>query len=186
MEYQIYSLRESEDYEKQKYDYVVSPDNVDSAWIYQGCPLKDDEDEKEWKEPTFEITYGEFPDYLGNDCRWILCSQKLKECINKNANNASEALWLPVKVINGITFNTYYALLIEHYLRDEDIVNYEKSKKLKNGEVYLPHLKYDKVKDFDLFVMEDNGSTIFISQKLKDMLKEENLTGLGFEDWNAS
>jgi hypothetical protein len=186
MEYKVYYLRESEDYEKQKYDCAIAPDFVDSIWVYQGCVLKDGEEEKEWKEPTFEVTYGGFPDYLSNDCSWILCSEKLKEVIIKNANNASDVLWFPVKVINGETFKTYYALLIEHFLKDEEIVNYEKSKKLKSGEVYLPHLKYDKIKNFDLFVMENNGVSLFISQKLKDILEKENLTGLGFEDWKAS
>ena len=186
MEYKIFSLRESEDYEKQKYDLAIAPDFVDSVWIYQGYPLKNNEDEKEWKEPTFEITYGGFPDYLDNDCNWKIFSERLKESIIENANNASNVLWLPIKVINGETFRTYYALLIDHFLEKEEIVNYEKSKKLKSGEVYLPHIRYDKVKNFDLFVMEDKGSTIFISNNLKSILEKENFTGLGFEDWKAS
>ena len=186
MEYKIWSLRESDNYDKQNFDYAESPDYVDSLWIYQGYPLKDDEKNKEWEEPTFTINYGDFPDYLGNDCSWCLCSEKLKKIMDNYANNADVIRWLPVKILNGETFKTYYALLIENYLEFDKIVNIEKSKKLKDGKVYLPHFIYSQIKDYDLFIKEDGGKSIFISQKLKDILEKENLTGLGFEDWKAS
>lgn len=85
MKYNIFSFRESDDYDKKRYGFAESPDSVDPIDIYQGLPL-----EKPWSEPMFELTEGHFSDYLSNDCDWVLCSEKLKQCIETNAINATD------------------------------------------------------------------------------------------------
>lgn len=180
----IYTFRVSDDYEESLYGFAESSKSVDPLWIYQGHPLKEDEINKEWQIPTFKMLEGKFPDFLDNDCSWVLCSKKMKEIIENNANNSSSIKWLPVKIYDGKSLETYYAALIEYYL--EDIIDFNKSKKLKNGEIYLPHFKYENIKKYDLFAYENDNTSFFISEKLKNILEMSDLRGLDFEDWYAS
>ncbi|MGT2742515.1 hypothetical protein [Streptococcus plurextorum] len=179
----VWTFKENEDYHK-LYDCAVSPEYVDSLWIYQGFPLKEDEEDKDWKEPSFSIQYGDFPDFILNDCQWILCSERLKDCISKNISD-SKVKWLPIKVINGDTFCRYYSMLIEDFFKEDIIVNHEMSRKLKNGEIYLPIFIYNRIKNLDLFVVQNDGIHIFISDKLKKVLEVEKFKGLGFEQWEV-
>ncbi len=186
MKYNVYSLKTSDDYEKIPYGYAESPDSVDNLWVYQGEPLKADEEDQTWNKPTFIIEYGEFPDYLDNDCGWPIISLKMMEAIKKYANNSGDIKWYPILIKNVKVEMQYYVALIDHFKNFEEIVDYSKSRKLKNGKVYLPHFKYDLVDNFDVFVLESYNSSLFISNKLKLQLESENFKGLGFEDWYAS
>ncbi len=179
METQIYTFRESDDYEINNFGYAQPPSYIDSTIVYQGLKLED-----EWKIPVFQMQDGEFSDYLDNSCRWVLCSQKLRAIIDEFSNNSNIITWLPVDVNNGEKIEKYFTLLIDFHL--EDIVDFDKSKKLKNGDIYLPHFIYNKISNFDLFVYEEKPSSPFISKKLKLSLQESKITGLGFEEWKAS
>ncbi|WP_198362756.1 imm11 family protein [Testudinibacter aquarius] len=125
-------------------------------------------------------------DYLDNDCNWALCSAKMRDVIEKHANNSSEITWIPVKARDGETITPYYAILIEKAFEENVAVNYEKSRKLRDGEIYSPHFNYDVVKDKDIFTLEDYPSYVFISEKLKDILEKSGVTGVGFGNWHAS
>ncbi len=180
MAYNIFSFRESDDYEKIRYGFAESPEIVDTIDIYQGSPL-----EKPWNEPMFGLTEGRFSDFLSNDCDWVLCSGKLKRCIERNAINATDITWCPVAVNDGDVVETYYALLMEH--SRENIVDIQKSRKLRDGKICLPHFVYDKIKDVDIFALgEDYLNGLYISEQLKLVIEAEKLTGVGFEDWYAS
>lgn len=179
MTYNIFTFMESDDYDKNNFGFAEAPDEIDPIDIYQGCPLED-----EWKAPVFELPDGKFADLLSNDCGWILCSEKLKSCIDGNAVNASDLKWFPASVNNGELAVPYYVLLIDRYL--EDVVNIEKSRKLVDGKVYLPHFIYAKIKHLDLFTTEDNPSDIFISERLKKIIEQGHFSGVGFNDWYAS
>jgi hypothetical protein len=52
--------------------------------------------------------------------------------------------------------------------------------------IFSPHFRYVLIKDKDVFTSEDDTTTIYFSEKLKDILERENLLGLGFETWEAS
>ena len=133
----------------------------------------------------FELTEGRFSDFLSNDCDWVLCSEKLKQCIETNAINATDITWCSVAVNDGDVVKTYYALLMETPMKE--ILDIEKSKKLKDGEIYLPHFVYDKIKDVDIFTLEEEyPNYIYISDRLKQRIEAENLAGVGFEVWYAS
>lgn len=186
MKKNIYYFRESESYEKDGYGYAESSDAVDSVWIYQGTPLKEDEEDKTWETPVFMMEYGKFADYLDNDCGWCLCSEKLKNILEPYIDNAFKVLWLPVNVRGDETMITYYALLIETPLFQKEVVDYEKSKKLKDGEVYLPHFVYSKIKNFSLFVVDEYPSYVFVSNEIKQILENEKITGIGFQNRKAS
>lgn len=180
MKYNIFSFRESDDYDKKRYGFAESPDSVDPIDIYQGLPL-----EKPWSEPMFELTEGHFSDYLSNDCDWVLCSEKLKQCIETNAINATDITWCSVAVNDGDVVKTYYALLMETPMKE--ILDIEKSRKLRDGKIYLPHFVYDKIKDVDIFALEEEYlGGLYISERLKLIIEAENLAGVGFEDWYAS
>lgn len=175
----IYSFREEDNYEQNGWGFAISTSSVDPILVYQGYPL-----EEEWEEPVFYLEYGDFPDYLSNICGWTICSTTLKEAILKNVNK-SKITWLPILVQKGDEQRRYHAMLIDSFLKLEDVVNFQKSKRLKSGEVYLPIFSHDKIKDLDTFVLEDKNSTIFIAEKIMRILSEKNLKGLGFEAWRA-
>ena len=133
----------------------------------------------------FELTEGHFSDYLSNDCDWVLCSEKLKQCIETNAINATDITWCSVAVNDGDVVKTYYALLMETPMKE--ILDIEKSRKLRDGKIYLPHFVYDKIKDVDIFALEEKHlGGLYISERLKLIIEAEPLTGVGFEDWYAS
>ncbi len=179
MKYNIFTFRESDDCDKKRYGFAESPDDVDPIDIYRS-PLK-----KPWSEPMFELTEGRLSDFLNNDCDWILCSEKLKQCIEGNAINATDIKWCPVEVNGGEVVETYFALLIEEPLKD--VLDVEKSRKLRDGEIYLPHFIYDKVKDVDIFTLEaDYPDYVYISDRWKQIIEAEHLTGIEFRDWHAS
>jgi len=43
-----------------------------------------------------------------------------------------------------------------------------------------------KYKVYFPYESEDDTTTIYFSERLKDILEKENLLGLGFETWEAS
>jgi hypothetical protein len=176
----IYSLRESDDYDEKDYGFAEIFDEIDPVIIYQGYPL-----EEEWKEPLFRMEYGEYSDFISNDCNWVMCSPNLKRTIENNVDEETEIIWLPVKVQNENEIREYYICLLTFFYTADDVLNKEKSKKLKNGEIYLPYFDSRKVDGKDIFILADNNSSVFVSENLKINLESENLSGLGFEKWNC-
>ena len=174
----IFNFRESDDYDEKCYGFAVAFDDVDPIAVYQGYPL-----ENEWVEPIFRMEYGEYTDYICNDCGWTLCSPKLKEAIEHNIGDAPNVMWLPAKVRNDDEQRIYYICLITSFLKIDDVVNKEKSRALKDGKIYLPCFDAKKLTGIHIFSLENFNSRPFISEQLKNILEKENFTGLGFEEW---
>jgi hypothetical protein len=178
MKHKIYFPYESEDYDKNKFGFGYSPENIDICLISEGLPL-----EKEWEKFTIEIRYGLLPDFLITDLNLPTCSNKMKNSIEKNCRNSEDIDWLPVDVHHGKTLIEFYILHVPHYI--PNVIDMEKSDR--DGDViFSPHFRHVLVKDKDVFTSEDDTTTIYFSEKLKDILEKENLLGLGFETWEAS
>jgi hypothetical protein len=173
----IFSLRESDDYDKKDYGFAKSPDWIDFV-IYQGYSL-----EEEWQEPIFQLEYGVYADFISNDCAWAICSLNLKEFIESNIEKLQDVVWLPVRVENKEEIRQFYACHVTSHYKYKDVLNIEKSKKLRNGEIYLPCFDESKLKGIHIFSLENHSSSLFISPEMKNMLDSENFTGMGFEEW---
>lgn len=176
----VFSLKESDDYEENNYGFAEVFGDIDPITMYQGHPL-----EEEWQEPLFRMEYGEYADFISNDCDWILCSSKLKDVIERNISSAYNVVWLPTEVQNANEIRTYYVCLITSFLKIDDVVNKEQSRVLENGEIYLPCFDSKKLVGKQIFSLENFNNEIFISNTLKNILEQENFIGLGFEEWNS-
>ncbi|MDR2910268.1 MAG: hypothetical protein LBV47_02725 [Bacteroidales bacterium] len=169
---------ESDDYDRQKFGFGYSPDDIDVCMVCEGLPL-----ETEWRKFTIEMRYGIFPDYLITDLNIPLCSGKMKNIIARNCRNSSDIHWLPVDVRHGNSVVEYYILHIPHYIAD--VIDLEKSDRDKDV-IFSPHFRQELIEDKDIFASEDDTTTVYFSQRLKDTLEKENLSGLGFESWESS
>jgi len=174
----VYFPYESEDYDKQKFGFGYSLDNIDANLVCEGLPL-----EGEWQKFTIEMRYGILPDYLITDLTIPICSLKMRTAIEANCKNNDDINWLPIDVNDGNTFVEYYILHVPRYI--PDIIDLEKSDR--DGDViFSPHFRQELIQDKDVFASEDDITTIYFSQRLKDILEKENLRGLGFESWQSS
>ena len=174
----IYFPYESEDYDQKKFGFGYSPENIDVCLVSEGLPL-----EKKWERFTIEIRYGLLPDFLITDLNLPTCSSKMKRIITENCRNSEDINWLPIDVSYDKTLIEFYILHVPHYI--PNVIDLEKSDR--DGDViFFPHFRQDLIQDKDIFASEDDTTAIYISERLRNILENENLPGLGFESWEAS
>jgi hypothetical protein len=178
MEYKVYYLKPSKDYDKLRFGFAESPKHIDSTIINEGLPL-----EEEWKSVTLQMKYGLFSDFLDTSLNLPLCSNTLKSIIEDNCVNKSEINWLPVKINDGNKLETYFFLHVPHFT--PNVIDMDKS--WRDEEViFAPHFKYELIKDKDVFASDDDLTKVYFSEKLKKSIEKENLLGVGFDSWKAS
>ena len=174
----VYFPYESEDYDKKKFGFGYSPENIDVCIVSEGLPL-----EKKWERFIIEMRYGLLPDFLITDLNLPICSYKMKKIVVENCRNNKDIEWLPIDVNDGKTFIEFYILHVPNYI--PYVIDMDKSDR--DGDViFSPHFRQELIQDNDIFASEDDTTVVYISEKLKDILDNENLLGLGFESWEAS
>jgi hypothetical protein len=178
MNNKVYFPYESEDYDKKKFGFGYSPENIDVCVVCEGLPL-----ENKWDKFVIEMRYGLLPDFLITDLNLPVCSGRMKTVIEKNCRNNEDINWLPVDINDGNTFIEFYILHVPHHI--PDVIDLEKSDRDEDV-IFSPHFRQELIKDKDVFASDDDTTTIYFSQKLKDTLEQENLLGLGFESWEIS
>jgi hypothetical protein len=174
----VYFPYESEDYDKLKLGFGYSPDNIDVNLVCKGLPR-----EETWQKFTIEMRYGLLPDFLITDLNLPICSSGMKTAIEANCRNNDDIEWLPIDVNDGNTFVEYYILHVPHYI--PDVIDLDKSDRDEDV-IFSPHFKQELIQGKDVFASEDDTTTVYFSQRLKDILENERLSGLGFESWESS
>ena len=178
MEYKVYYLKPSKDYEKKRFGFAESPAHINSSLLYEGVPL-----EIEWKLITLEMPYGDFPDFLDCSLNKPLCSNELKNLINENCNNKAYINWLPVNISNGVKLETYYFLHVPHFT--PNVIDMDKSWRDEDV-IFAPHFKRELIINKDVFASDDDLTKVYFSEKLKKSIEKSNLKGVGFDSWKAS
>lgn len=170
----VYFVESSEDYDDQHYGFAFSDEDLSPADIQNW------KQDIAWKELKMELKEGEFADYLVNDLNIPLCSKRLKDLIVKHADNSDDFTWYPIIIqsASSWTQKRYYYLKTNILLND--IIDIEKSD-IENGIVYVPYFIKEKIRD--IFRCTYDESYLFVSQALKDVITNNNITGIGFETW---
>ena len=127
-------------------------------------------------------------DYLANDKGWFLVSNKLKGIL-ESVNTEVQFLKVKVKEKNSKeSYNEYYIANIIKIVNALclDISRYFKTKIDGIGTVFTVS-KYgiyaDKTDGADVFKLSDNQQIpIFVSEKFKNIIEKENITGISLTE----
>lgn len=144
---------------------------------------------KDWKDVVFKYHSDEgnvMSDYVANVYRWLIVSSNFCFLINKMISSTN-IQYLPIKLVetnSGIENETYKvanildvvdALDLKHSqydifeLNDEKIISVEK---------YA--LKASEIKGHDIFRLKSDTIPIFISERIKKIIEENELSGFAF------
>ena len=131
-----------------------------------------------WKPLMLELRDGDFADYLTNDLGARLCSNRMQKIIEKNRSQNDELQWLEVIVSNANGESIKYYVL--HFPEDYPVVNKEKS--IMAGDLVVKSvLNFKIVKDHNIFTLPgEAGRTVYISELLKKVIVNNELTGMAF------
>ena len=170
----VYFVESSEDYDDQHYGFAFSDEDLSPADIQNW------KQDIAWKELKMELKEGEFADYLVNDLNIPLCSKRLKDLIVKHADNSDDFTWYPIIIQSASSWDQerYYYLKTNILL--DNVIDLEKSD-IEKGIVYVPYFIKEKTRD--IFRCAYDKSYLFVSQALKDVITNNNITGISFETW---
>ncbi|NLL81429.1 MAG: maleate cis-trans isomerase [Tissierellia bacterium] len=125
-------------------------------------------------------------DFLGNDLGWLIVSAKLKNILEENFITGIQ--YLPIKIINALTnenLENYFVANIYNLVDAIDLANSKydifvvgDNEKIITIEKYA--LKKEKIIDVDIFKLKDDTIPKFISEKVVNLIQENNLTGCSF------
>lgn len=150
---------------------------------------------EEW-DNKFEFFYRSeegdiWTDYLANDKGWFLVSDKLKKILEK-LNTSIQFLSTNVKEIGNEKINRKY--YIANIVKVVDALCLDKSQYFETkieglGTIYTVS-KYGiyakKTEGADVFKLANRQQIpIFVSEKFKKIIEEENITGISFKEINV-
>lgn len=143
----------------------------------------------EWKPIVFEYSGDEgdiMTDYIANIFRWLIVSNKFLLLVN-NMGFSAKFQFLPVKlrdVCSNIE-NEFYGVL--NILDIVDAFDLEHSKydvfELDNERIFLVEkyaLRKGAVKGYDIFRLKNDTIPVFVSEKIKKIIEENQLLGFDF------
>lgn len=121
-------------------------------------------------------------DYICNDLGWFIVSDKFK--------NAMEAMkivgiqYLPLNLINKDNdkrLGDYYVANICNLI---EAINMEKSEHIELGQGKYIFVSYaineEKIRGLDIYRLKESNIPIFLSEKLKKIIKDYKLTGFSY------
>ena len=143
---------------------------------------------KEWPEIKFYYNSKESnieTDYLRNTVRWLIVHKRVQKTFEDKGIEGIQ--YLPIKLIDSATGNinlNYVAVNILNVIEafDLDKSEYKHMEKY-DFYTFLPHATYldlKVVKNYDIFRSSKSTSAIYISQKIKDLIDENQWTGFDF------
>lgn len=137
-----------------------------------------------WEHITFDIqkNSGLIADFLTSNLGGRLCSQKLKEIIERFKRPSDVIQWLPVNINfldSGESF-TYYHL---HFINPFSGYSKEHSMFGPDGSLMSPAWIYEDIKDKEIFTCSGifQYRLIFISDTITEKIEHEECTGLNFK-----
>ncbi len=142
-----------------------------------------------WATPCFSIFQndGIIADFTCSDIDGRLCSNSLKDIIEKNKAKNDIIQWLPVKIYNEETGDTlqYHHL---HFPEPLDCLSRKHCKFNPGSErVMVPVYSYQKIKGKQIFNSSGGYETIItlFSDKMRKAIEEAECTGLDLEPANV-
>lgn len=127
-------------------------------------------------------------DFLGNDLGWLIISEKLKLILEDEKINGIQFLPLKIKnQLNNTTLNNYYLANICNLVKALDLENsdyneYELDENEKVISVKKHAIKADKIKNIDIFRLEEDKFPVFVSEKFVNLINAHKATGFDFTE----
>ena len=161
---------------------VASIDNMNEYITISG------EEIKQWGEVVFEYDSTEgnvLTDYLANLYRWFVVSENF--CNKTQKILESQVQYLPIKVIDrftGIQVDSYFVANIVTVIDALDLDNSKydifelDNEKIISVEKYA--LKSSEIVNRHIFRLKDDTIPIFVSETLKKVIEDNDLTGFEF------
>lgn len=175
----FYQMLYSEDRDYEQYGVAYASPDVGRFLL----PLSGTEVES-WTPLSFDLREGAFADYLANNLGARLCSQRLRETIERNLSPNDHVQWLEVYVRDGGGNCKGYFVL--HFPQNRPVVNEEKSL-LVGDMVIKPVFKLDIVKEHRVFTLPGaGGPTLYVSGSMKEAIEERRLSGMAFSIVSAA
>lgn len=149
---------------------------------------------KEWNDVVFEYNSNEgdiFTDYLANLYRWIIVSSAFIELTQKVIEN--QVQYLPVKVMDKITKAETDSYFVANIVTTVDGLDMKKSKydifelddeKIVSVKKYV--LKKSEIADNHIFRLKSDTIPVFVSETIKRMIEDNNLSGFAFLEVDVS
>ena len=143
----------------------------------------------EWKVPVFQYNSAEgevMSDYIANVYRWLIVSDTFSKYINETTIK-SHIQYLPVKIVDTFSNEENNSYKVANLLDLVDALDLEHSiydvfelddEKIISVEKYA--LKAIEVQDFDIFRLKGDTIPIFVSEKIKKIVEENELSGFAF------
>ncbi len=159
--------------------------SVEQYFIYQGKKVV------QWDERNKLIVNknGVWQDYLACAIGWPLLSEKFKKILADL--KIDDVQFLPISIENTKTniSKIYYVLNILRVIDNGyDLANTEHMyEKDANGKDVLfildpkPKVIYEKINKYDIFRIREGFGYIYISERIKELLVKNNITGVDFQ-----
>lgn len=127
-----------------------------------------------------------FTDFLANDLNWFIISKAFKETLEKNEVMGLQ--YLPILVINDATGEISRDFYLANVCNLIDALNLENSKfsiyKNLDGSdlisINVYALNNHAIKDVDIFRVKESNIPIFVSEKLRKLIKKNKFSGCDF------
>jgi hypothetical protein len=130
-----------------------------------------------WAPPRLRLRGGKPSDYLANDQRLRLCSDRLKEVLEKTAAASDEMQWLPVEVEGDHGVAAYQAL---HFPNPPDVLDPDRTLWAEDF-VVKPVLSRRKAHLHRIFCYpKSEGRPLFVAHEVKTAIVGAGCTGLYF------
>ena len=141
-----------------------------------------------WEDVTFQYNSTEgdvLSDYISNVYRWLIVSGRFKELTEKLLCN--QVQYLPVKLIDFVSKKVTNSFYVANIISVVDALDLENSKydifelddeKIISVQKYA--IKRSKIKENHIFRLKDNTIPIFVSEKIKNIIEENGLSGFDF------
>jgi hypothetical protein len=131
-----------------------------------------------WKELKLNLVEGDFTDYLLSDESLRICSEKMREILDRGALRGDRLQWLPARVATrGGKSRPYYVL---HFPDLPDILDCKHSTVI-NTMVVKPVFRAEALSDHGVFSYRKGGDqSLFVNASTKQRLEDEGCTGLEF------
>lgn len=125
-------------------------------------------------------------DYLDNDLDWLIVSSKFKKILEEA--DITTIQYLKIKIKNKLDNNPLNGYFVGNICNIVEALDFENSKydffdideneKMLAVERYV--LKRSKVEDMNIFKISEDNMANFVSEKVKKLIEDNNLTGFRF------
>jgi hypothetical protein len=123
-------------------------------------------------------------DYQPNHLAWPLMSERMKKVVADNLGGKEKIEWIEAEIIAGKEQRAYY---IPRFKKKLEVLDREKTVFVKGTDhVSKPCFAAEKVLHYELFHGEEMfwqiTSALYVSEKMKETLIREKISGTGFEE----